>query len=978
MNENIKEKLMLIDGNSIINRGFYALPLLTDYKGRYTNGVYGFLNIIFKLIDKEKPDYICVAFDLKAKTFRHEMYQEYKGTRKSMPDELREQMPLLKELLQTMNVSICQMEGFEADDILGTMANIYDKQNIAPVIISGDRDLLQIASKTIKILIPKTKGGGSETYSYFEEDVIKEYGLTTTEFIDYKALMGDSSDNVPGVPSIGTKTASKIISQYKTVENAILNAKDIKPKKASENLQAFSEQAILSKELVTIKIDVPIDENDYSLENMSAKTMYNTNSYNLVKELGFKSHFARFSNGSGQNTQNIINDGFEEIEDDILDAPWDKENNTSTNTSKDSNSNLENIKNILEKNININVIKTEKESKEFFQNLTKTQTAYILIEDEYEEGKGKNSYTVKEVVGMCICQNENEITYIEVSPLNGFNDVSLLESSKEFFQNNQYVKIGYDIKKDMKILKDYINLNLTEENFNKHIHDFKKDFQKNNDAYLNSITENSFDTLIGAYILNPASSSYNYEEIAYNTIGATMPSYEDILGKGKKKLRFLNIDDSQRENFIARQCQVIYLAKNIMVEEFKKREQLPLYYNIDYPLTFVLNHMENVGIYVNKKALLEFQEVVSSKEQILQEEIINLAGEEFNVNSPMQLGEIIFGKLGLKGGKKTQRGYSTSVDVLEKLKGEHPIINKILEYRQISKLKSTYTDGLLAVINNEDNKIHSTFNQTVTATGRISSSEPNLQNIPIRLELGREVRKVFVPSLNNEKLFLDADYSQIELRILACIANDSILIDAFNNGEDIHALTASQVFGIPIEEVTSLQRSNAKAVNFGIIYGMGSFTLSQDLGITKGEADSYIHAYFNKYPNVKCYLDSVIENAKKDGYVSTLFNRRRDMPELKNSNYTVRNFGERVAMNMPIQGTSADIIKIAMIKVHRALKDFDADLILQVHDELLIEVSNNDADKVSKILVSMMEEAVDLAVKLSVDVHSGKSWFEAK
>lgn len=883
------EKIMLIDGNSIVNRAFYGVPLLTNGEGRYTNGVYGFLNILFKLLDEEQPDYLAVAFDLHAPTFRHRTFDGYKGTRKGMPEELREQMPLLKEVLQAMHIPIFEQEGFEADDILGTLSALAEKNGIVPVVVSGDRDLLQLAGETLKVRIPKTKGGRTETEDYYAADVQAKYGVTPAEFIDMKALMGDASDNIPGVPGIGEKTAAKIITQYHDIETAIAHAAEIKPKKASENLAAYQEQARLSKFLATIVRDMPLE---WDKESLKIGDMFNQTAYELVKRLEFKSMFSRFE-GS-------------------VSAPKQAEQT-------------------------YRFVADREGAKEVLAALKKGEVGYAFV---YENEEGQ---------GLALYQEQLGGVWIEASM--AFLMQELLEIFQPFFADSAYRKIGHDVKKDIRFLRSYGYNGFTAE----------------------------FDTAIGAYILNATGSSYEYDDIAATFLNETYPSQEEVFGKGRTKKAFAALPEAERTAYGARQAEIFFRARKVMEERLAENEQKSLFYDMEMPLIYVLADMEKYGIKVDKAALLAYQKRLGESLDGMEEEIYALAGEKFNINSPKQLGVILFERLGLKGGKKTKTGYSTAADVLEKLRTAHPIVERILHYRQLAKLKSTYADGLLAVMDAETEKIYSTFNQTITATGRISSTEPNLQNIPVRLELGRELRKIFIPE-SAEFCFLDADYSQIELRVLAHISGDESLIAAFKSNQDIHRMTASQVFHVPFDEVTPLQRSNAKAVNFGIIYGKGAFSLGQDLGISRKEAEEYINAYFARYPKIKTFMEDTIKNGAKNGYVSTLWNRRRNMPELQSSNFMQRAAGERAAMNMPIQGTAADIIKLAMIKVHRALQEggYRSRLILQVHDELLIEAYKEEKDAVAKILKENMEHAADLLVPLDVDVHEGASWFEAK
>ena len=883
------EKIMLIDGNSIVNRAFYGVPLLTNGEGRYTNGVYGFLNILFKLLDEEQPDYLAVAFDLHAPTFRHRTFDGYKGTRKGMPEELREQMPLLKEVLQAMHIPIFEQEGFEADDILGTLSALAEKNGIVPVVVSGDRDLLQLAGETLKVRIPKTKGGRTETEDYYAADVQAKYGVTPAEFIDMKALMGDASDNIPGVPGIGEKTAAKIIMQYHDIETAIAHAAEIKPKKASENLAAYQEQARLSKFLATIVRDMPLE---WDKETLKIGDMFNQTAYELVKRLEFKSMFSRFEG--------------------------------SASTPKQAEQTYR-------------FVADREGAKEVLAALKKGEVGYAFV---YENEEGQ---------GLALYQEQLGGVWMEASM--AFLMQELLEIFQPFFADSAYRKIGHDVKKDIRFLRSYGYDGFTAE----------------------------FDTAIGAYILNATGSSYEYDDIAAAFLNETYPSQEEVFGKGRTKKAFAALPEAERTAYGARQAEIFFRARKVMEERLAENEQKSLFYDMEMPLIYVLADMEKYGIKVDKAALLAYQKRLGESLDGMEEEIYTLAGEKFNINSPKQLGVILFEKLGLKGGKKTKTGYSTAADVLEKLRTAHPIVERILHYRQLAKLKSTYADGLLAVMDAETEKIYSTFNQTITATGRISSTEPNLQNIPVRLELGRELRKIFIPE-SAEFCFLDADYSQIELRVLAHISGDESLIAAFKSNQDIHRMTASQVFHVPFDEVTPLQRSNAKAVNFGIIYGKGAFSLGQDLGISRKEAEEYINAYFARYPKIKTFMEDTIKNGTKNGYVSTLWNRRRNMPELQSSNFMQRAAGERAAMNMPIQGTAADIIKLAMIKVHRALQEggYRSRLILQVHDELLIEAYKEEKEAVAKILKENMEHAADLLVPLDVDVHEGASWFEAK
>lgn len=880
-------KIILLDGNSLINRAFYAVPVLTNKDGEHTNAVYGFLNIFFKLVDEENPDDIGIAFDLPAPTFRHLKFDAYKGTRKDMPGELRPQLPMLKNLLYKMGISIFEKEGYEADDILGTMAKEYEKKGYDVVIISGDRDLLQIASDRIKIRIPKTKAGKTESEDYFENDIIELFGVTPTEYIDVKALMGDASDNIPGVPGIGEKTAFKIIREYKTIENAIDNAEKITPKKAAENLSSYIEQAKLSKELATIMLDVPM-EVDFEATKTNPNCMYNEEAFEEFKRLEFKSYLPRFQ----KNEQSMNDEKFD-----------------------------------------FEIICNENECKSAIKALIKKETvAYKII---FEDNKA---------IGVSFSSEGGKAIYI-----NGFEESLLLENCRAFFESG-VKKIALDLKKDLVMLNKF-GLDI-----------------------MNVI----FDVMLAGYILNASKDKYEFNDIAFEFLDENYNSNDEFFGKGKSKKPLEEFQNDEPAKYFARQADVMFRAYPVMNDLLEKNNQMKLYYDIELPLVYVLKDMEIYGIKVDKEALIKYGQSLDIKINIITCRIYELAGEEFNINSPKQMGVILFEKLGLKGGKKTKTGYSTAADVLEKLADKHEIIALIMEYRTYAKLKSTYVDGLLSSIDNETSKIYSTFNQAVTTTGRISSTEPNLQNIPIKLELGRELRKIFIPS-DDSYLFADADYSQIELRVLADMSGDDTFINAFKEGQDIHRITASQVFKIPFDKVTPNQRSNAKAVNFGIVYGIGAYSLSQDLGITVREAERYIEGYYEKYPKMRTYFDKTIAEARDNGYASTIFNRRRNIPELNSSNFVQRSFGERVAMNMPVQGSAADIIKISMVNVYNRLRKegLKSRLILQVHDELLIEMKRDEKDKVMALLKEEMENAVPLSVPLQADVKEGENWYEA-
>lgn len=882
-------KVMLVDGNSIINRAFYGVPLLTNSQGIYTNAVYGFLNILFKLIEEEQPDYIGVAFDLKAPTFRHKVFKDYKGNRKGMPDELVPQIPVLKEVLDAMGITRLEMEGYEADDILGTMAKYAEAKGMKPIVVSGDKDLLQLASDKTKIKIPKTKKGKTEVEEYYAQDLVEKIGVTPIEYIDVKALMGDPSDNIPGVPGIGEKTALKIIKEYHDIENAIDHSNEIKPNRASQNIKTYEEQARQSKFLATICTDVPIE---IKLDNLKADELLNPKVYELFKQLEFKSFLDKFN--------------------DIAPSETIKRNHKKVNSLN--------------------------ELKELIAAINLAGRFSFLI---FSEGK--------DILGVSFCFEGSEGIWVETSE--NLSTDKIMKELKPLFESSNIEKISHQTKNAMHILNHF-------------------------DISLNNLV---FDTMIGGYVLNPTKDTYGFDDLAKEYLGEIFLSEEEVLGKGKSRKSLLDLEECERIYFTSEQAYIAFHSQKIMIEKLKENGQESLYFEIELPLIEVLYHMEKYGFKIDILKLKEYIKELAEKIDILTEEIYNMAGEEFNINSPKQLGIILFEKLNLPVEKKTKTGYSTAADVLEKLKNKHIIIEKILEYRQLVKLKSTYGDGLYSIVNKNTGKLHSTFHQTITATGRISSTEPNLQNIPIKLEIGRKIRKIFIPQ-NDNYLLLDGDYSQIELRVLAHIAKDSTLINAFRSGEDIHRITASQVFNIPVKEVTSKQRSNAKAVNFGIVYGIGAFSLSQDLNITRKEAEDYIEGYFEKYPNVRKYMDETVKEAKKFGYVTTLFGRRRSIPEINSKNFNRRSFGERVAMNTPIQGTAADIIKIAMIRVYNKLKEnnLKSRLILQVHDELLVEVHKDEIDKVKGILKEEMENAARLDVPLEIDMHLGETWFEAK
>ena len=879
-------KLVLIDGHSILNRAFYGVPDLTNAAGLHTNAIYGFLNILFKILDEESPDYLTVAFDVKAPTFRHEMFKEYKGTRKPMPEELREQVPVMKEVLQAMGIRIIEQAGYEADDLLGTIAKRAEAEGIDVSLVSGDRDLLQIATDRIRIRIPKTKGGRTEIENYYAADVEAKYQVNPVQFIDLKALMGDTADNIPGVPKVGEKTATDLMVQFGSLDGIYEHIDEVTKKSVKESLIQNKDLAYLSRELATIKLDSPLA---YSLEEARVGNFFNEASYILFKKLEFKNLLNKFEKGVSN----------EEI------------------------------------SASFHLVENLAEVEALFTRVLSDKDRQIGLKVVKEAGRHG------ELLGVALhLQEEGSFLVL-----------------KQGFLTEDY------LKEKIALLGAQCRIATA---------DIKSEY-----AYLQAQdTDRFFDVILAAYLLNPVKNDYTVEDIANEYLNLMLPEKGQAFGR----LSFKDALNEKPEDFLRYCCFEAYVCAQAAVclqQKLEETQMDRLMREIEMPLTLVLFSMEEEGIRVNPEALKDYGEALSGKITELEQEIYSEAGCEFNINSPKQLGEILFEKMGLPGGKKTKTGYSTAADVLEKLSGEYPVVKHILEYRGLTKLKSTYADGLAAYIEDE-NRIHSTFNQTITATGRISSTEPNLQNIPIRMELGRQIRKVFIPK--DGYCFMDADYSQIELRVLASMSGDERLIEAYRSHADIHRTTASQVFHIPFEEVTDLQRRNAKAVNFGIVYGISSFGLSEDLSISRKEAAAYIEQYFETYPQVKQFIDSLVKDAKKNGYAVTLYGRRRPVPELFSSNFMQRSFGERVAMNSPIQGTAADIIKIAMIRVFERLKKegLKSKLILQVHDELLIETALEEEEQVRMILEEEMVHASSLAVELEIDLHVGINWYEAK
>ena len=899
------KKLLLIDGNSIMNRAFYGImgsKMLTTKDGKYTNAVYGFLAIMFKIMEDLNPDYMAVSFDLKAPTARHKLYDKYKANRHGMPDELKEQMPMIKEILHAMNIDIVEKEGYEGDDILGTLAKYGETQNLDVVILSGDRDTFQLATNKTIIRIPRTKAGKTETEDYDREKVIEEYGLEPKALIDVKGLQGDTSDNIPGVPGIGPKTAISLIKKYGTVENlyeAIEKGEDDLKGKQKENIVANKELAFLSKKLGEIDVNVPLDDD---LENLKVEEWDKVKVLEIFQNLNFKRYIERF--------------GLEDIEGAVV--PQKKEWNVNM------------ISEATEETV-LNRLKNLKKCVFFFGTEPSSNTELILKQD---------------IKSISIFDYEKNETFYIKNPSQQF--------LKNIFEDEEIEKIGHELNYTYILLKQ-------------------------NDITMKNI---KFDISVAAYILNPTDGKYPIDRIIENYLGLTTENYLKSKGVEESQSQMTLFDAPQEKDVEMYKytfyANAIYELEKVLKEKLEDTNQFELFENIDMPTIEVLGDMQANGMYVEQAELENFGIKLQDGIEFLTQEIYNLAGEEFNIKSPKQLGELLFEKLKLPVIKKTKSGYSTDVDVLEKLRTEHPIIEKILEYRQLTKLNSTYVEGLKPFINPKTKRIHSFFHQTITATGRISSTEPNLQNIPTRIEFGKQLRKVFKPA--EGKVYIDADYSQIELRVLAHLSEDEHMIEAFKNGEDIHRQAASKVFGIPQDEVTKEQRSSAKAVNFGIVYGISEFGLGQQLGINRNKAKEYIEQYLTEYSGVRLFMQESIKKAKETGYSVTMFGRRREIAELKSNNYMVRQFGERAAMNTPVQGTAADIMKIAMIKVFNELqkRNLKTKIVLQVHDEMMLEAPFEEKEQVKQLLKECMESAACLKVPLIADVSEADNWYECK
>ncbi|MGN0346749.1 MAG: DNA polymerase I [Lachnospiraceae bacterium] len=924
------EKLVLIDGHSILNRAFFGLPDLTNAEGIHTNAVYGFLNIMFKILEEEKPDYLVVAFDVSAPTFRHEIYKEYKGTRKPMAPELRQQVPLMKEMLRAMHVTIMEQAGLEADDILGTLANRAQQQGMEVALVSGDRDLLQIASEHIMIRIPKTKAGKTEVENYYATDVKEKYQVTPTQFIDLKALMGDTSDNIPGVPKVGEKTATELMVQFGSLEEIYLHLEDISKKSVRESLRDNKELAQLSKVLATIHVDAPIS---LDFETARMHNLYTPESYILMKRLEFKNFLGRYEQAAQQSTQVDLQvhvcDDLSRVQE-LLDR-W-------KNTAEET---------VLAVRVYDSVAGNNAfESEDPYAAFTESQGQMSLFEISAgeQEKKEKNAG----VMHLAITADGENIYFMDAGKLSAS---FLRDALRQLMQNRNLSFATFSVKE----LYRFLQLE---------------------DMPVRDLGQRFDDILLAAYLLNPLKNDYNTDDIANEYLGQMLPSYVQKFGK-KNWSEAYGTQTEEYVSFLCTECRVIFESIPVLKERLASQNMMDLYRDMEMPLSFVLYRMEQEGMAVNASALKAYGDELENTICQLEQKIYEQAGHAFNINSPKQLGEILFVEKQLPGGKKTKTGYSTSAEVLERLAPECPMVNDILEYRTYTKLKSTYADGLAGYIE-QDGRIHTHFNQTITATGRISSTEPNLQNIPMRMEMGRRIRKVFIP--RKGCVFVDADYSQVELRILASMAGDKDLIAAYQSGEDIHRITAAKVFHVPFEEVTPLQRRNAKAVNFGIVYGISSFGLSQDLSISKKEAQQYIEDYFETYPGIRDFLEHCKEEAKEKKYSVTMFGRRRPIPELSSSNFMQRSFGERVAMNAPIQGTAADLMKIAMIHVYDRLlqENMKTRIVLQVHDELLLESPEEEKEKAIAILREEMKNVTELPVDLEVDAHYGSDWYETK
>ena len=940
-----KKKLVLVDGHSILNRAFYGMPDLTNSAGLHTGAVFGFLNILFKILDEEKADYLTVAFDVHAPTFRHEVYKEYKGTRRPMPEELREQVPLVKKVLSAMGIQIREQAGLEADDILGTLARRGEEEGMEVTLLSGDRDLLQIATDRVCIRIPKTRQGQTVIENYYAEDVLREYRVTPKAFIDVKALMGDSSDNVPGVPKVGEKTATQLIVDYGSVDGVYEHLDEIRKPALRKNLEENEDLARLSLFLVTIRTDCEISTD---WEEARLTDLYTPEAFRLFTELNFRALLPRFDTAAAEAASEREELTFKVIAD----------RNEAGDHFNDLTAQISGARDHLQ---------------DAAEAAPPVIGVYPVMDDvRYGEENAVSLY------GAALCIGKKAV-FIEVSPDNGGDTgkaagdaVTQKELCCMLGELRKAVRDACDGHTENGAGADPACLAVfgIKEQYPVWNIDAAAEFGEG--ICLAGIA----DLLIECYLVNPLESSYQPEMTASEYLEESYPTWKQLFGKktAGEAVR------SDREELIKYACQMASVLARAAVpvgEKLSEQGMGPLYREIERPVSYILYDMERIGVRLRPEALSEYSAQLGEQAEKLAARIYEACGEEFNISSPKQLGAILFEKLKMPGGKKTKTGYSTAADVLEKLAPDYPVVNDILQYRAVTKLKSTYADGLTAFVA-ADGRIHTRFNQTITATGRLSSTEPNLQNIPMKTEMGKKIRKAFVPS--DGLRFTDADYSQIELRILAHMSGDRELIDAYKGNKDIHRITASKVFHTPFEEVTPLMRRNAKAVNFGIVYGISSFGLSQGLSIPRKEAAEYIAAYFKTYPGIKAFLDRLVADAKKNGYAVTMYGRRRPVPELKSSNFMQRSFGERVAMNSPIQGTAADIMKIAMIRVWEALmrEGLSSRLILQIHDELLVENVPEEEEKVIKLLDEEMAGAAELEVALETDVHSGDDWYMAK
>lgn len=960
----MSEKIVLIDGHSILNRAFYGVPDLSNSEGIHTNAVYGFINIMLKLLDTEKPDYLTVAFDMKQPTFRHEMYKEYKGTRKPMPEELRQQVPIIQDVLKAMGIPLVMKGGLEADDILGTLAKKAESEGMEVTLLSGDRDLLQLASENIKISIPKTKKGGSEVEEYHTKEVIEKYSITPAQVVDMKGLMGDSADNIPGVPGVGEKTALKILAAFPTVDEAYEHIEEVEPKRARELLRANKDLAFLSKKLATIKTDCELD---FDFEQAKLGNLFTPEAFEWIKRLELKSLIKKFD------TETIST--AVEQPDDFKFLESKKEIDLFVKELISSKPDIVGISFWGDEwsNSGVEIKKSKKKSGGQLSFVFDEKSTDVSI-DESEESE--NEYLF---LGLSLSYDDNgKVKTVSIIKTEDTDGDYLIDIYKKIAKKVKYTAL-MDWKNMMHLTAPIKRLTPQSDAPS------QMAFEDGDIESTHKLFESIKDINIAAYLMNPLKDTYMVDDIARDYLGITIPSYAERFQK-KRLADIVNeieegTEDTEllKKNLLEYTSDLAYvscLACSKLIEELKENGMYSLYVDIEMPTAYYLYQMEREGVRADKEELVAMSKLLDEKILALETDIYDLAGEEFNINSPKQLGIILFEKMKLPFAKKTKTGYSTSADILEKLRGEDPIIPKILEYRQVTKLKSTYADGL-AVYIESDNRIHGKFNQTITATGRISSTEPNLQNIPIRMELGRKLRKVFKPK--EGYIFLDADYSQIELRVLAHMSGDEELREAYIEGQDIHRSTAAKVFHTPFEEVTPTQRRNAKAVNFGIVYGISAFGLSQDIGVSRKEADEIIKQYFATYPAIKSFLDGMVSQAKEKGYSETLFGRKRPVPEIKSSNFMQKSFGERIAMNSPIQGTAADIIKIAMIRVAERIRKekLKSRIVLQVHDELLVETLESEKEEVEKILVEEMQGAVELSIPLIAEVEEGSDWYEA-